>query len=188
MSDSEKKITVLEYIVGVGSFIPFLGAILGVVSIILGAIKFKVGGWKLIALGVCGIFLTVALAGGLMYWAQKGAFSKNPMFVELARKNLRQDVLALEFYKQTHGKYPQTLEELAIKSPGQFKSDVDVYDCSAGMQFDAKKLQKYQYELAPDGATYHLFGVGPDGLPNTADDVFPDVSQEEMEHIGYRKK
>jgi hypothetical protein len=157
------------------------------VSIILGSIRFKVGGWKLILMGVGGILLSAGLYGLLMSQMIGGKFGNGDAFVTIAQKNLRQDVMALEFFKQVHGKYPQSLEELSPKVPGKFKHDVDVMDCSAGMA-GMKKLQNYQYELAPDGLTYHLFGVGKDGLPNTADDVFPEVSQEEMDHVGYRKK
>jgi hypothetical protein len=186
MSDSEKKITVLEYILGAGSFIPVIGVLLGLVSIILGSIKFKVGGWKLILMGVFGIFFTVALFGAV-FVHYKDKMNGGEVFTDLARKNLRQDVMALEFFKQVHGNYPQKLDELTPKTPGQYKHDVDVYDCSAGLGAVAK-LQTYQYELMPDGLTYHLFGVGKDGKPDTSDDVFPEVSADETAHIGYRKK
>jgi hypothetical protein len=36
-----------------------------------------------------------------------------------------------------------------------------------------RRPREYQYELSPDGRTYTVYGVGADGQPGTADDVYP---------------
>jgi hypothetical protein len=43
--------------------------------------------------------------------------------------------------------------------------------CSSAGVF--RRPREYQYELSPDGRGYTLYGVGADGRPGTADDVYP---------------
>jgi hypothetical protein len=187
MKASEKQITVLEYVIGFASFIPVLGVLLGLVSVVLGSLRFKVGGWKLILLGVGGIFFTVVFYGVLFNYFFKSELGKTEIYQKIALQNLRQTVMTLEFYKQVHGKYPDHLEDLFEKKPYASHGETYLYDSSGGFATVAK-LQLHQYELSSDGQSYHLFDVGSDGQPNTADDIFPELSQEEMDHIGYRKK
>ena len=165
----EKKIGVLEYIVAFASFIPFLGVLFGLASLILGALKFKIGGWKLIALGVGGILLSAGLSVGLWMRLLNSDFGKGEIYLKMARRDLRTCVMALEFYKRTHGRYPATLREVAPFTPGQARPEVDIFDTSAGLG-GVTKGRTYQYELATDGLTYRLYGVGPDGKSGTTDD------------------
>lgn len=187
MSENENKVSVVEYVVGFGSFIPALGVLLGLVSIILGALKFKTNGWRLMVLGVLGIGFSV----GLYFWMYDEVLEKVPghekTFERIAEKNLKQTVMALEYYKLVHGAYPAQLSDLFEKKQFGSFGESYLYDTSGGLDM-AKKLQPHQYELQPDGQHYYLYDVGPDEQAGTADDIFPDVPQEDLDHIGYRKK
>jgi hypothetical protein len=85
----------------------------------------------------------------------------------LARRELGQLVVELEHYRTGHGRYPATLQILVgVPVPHLF---INTLDHTGGLL----RMQYYQYRLAPEGDSYDLFGVGPDGIPGTADDVRP---------------
>jgi len=111
--DKEKRISVPEYLVGFASFIPFLGVLFGLASLVLGAMKFKNSGWKLIALGVGGILLTMILSVSLWTYLLGNGAGKGEIYVKMAGKNLKTCVMALEFHKRMKGRYPATLREIA---------------------------------------------------------------------------
>jgi hypothetical protein len=102
----------------------------------------------------------------------------------LSRKDLRETVIALEFYKQVHSQYPVDLKVMVSKDPGSAFNTFFLYDNSSS--FPAGPLTFHHYLLAPDGKGYSLFDVGKDGLPGTTDDIYPDLSPEEIAHSGYR--
>lgn len=187
MEKEAPKVTVLEYVLGFCSFIPLLGVLLGILSIVFGALKFKAGGWKVVLLGVGGILFTIVLYGTLFLIAFTG---KNNMMTEMeaqmAKSNLRQCVLALEFYHQVHGEYPAKLEDLpgAKFVPGNM---VNFMDQSGGFPGNFK-MQLFYYERTADGTAYYLLGRGPDGQPFTEDDLLPNLTAEEQAHSGFKKK
>jgi hypothetical protein len=52
---------------------------------------------------------------------------------------------------------------------------------------ERKGTDKYFfYELDASGASYILRSVGPDGIPFTADDILPSISEEERSHTGLK--
>lgn len=187
MAQEEPKVSLVEYIFGFCSFIPLVGVLLGVISIVLGALKFKAGGWKVVLLGIGGICFTVCLYGALFLFMFTGKNNlMNDMWKQVAKTNLRQCVMALEFYRQVHGEYPAKLEDLpgAKFAPG---STVNFMDQSGGFAGNFK-AQLFYYERTADGTGYYLLGRGPDGQPFTEDDIYPDLSPDEQAHSGFRKK
>ena len=184
MAESKAKLGAVDYVVGFCSFIPVLGLLLGAASIVLGAIKFKAGGWKIMLLGVGGIFFTVGLGGAMIYIFYHKLNSDNPkMFEKVSKNELRSIVMALEVYKQVHGQYPGQLKDLQDGVSG--KGGLVLYDMTGGIH--PGQVQLYHYELTPDGG-YYLLGVGADQQPFTADDVLPDLTPDEMARLGFRKK
>jgi hypothetical protein len=98
----------------------------------------------------------------------------------LARRELGQLVVELEHYRAQHGHYPATLQILVgTPIPHLFINTLDHTD-------GVFRMQLYQYRLAPDGDSYDLFAVGPDGVPGTADDVRPELPDSVRGHTGYR--
>lgn len=188
MEKEESKVSLVEYIFGFCSFIPLVGLLLGVISIVLGALKFKAGGWKLVLLGIGGIIFTILLYGALFFFT---FFGKNNMMSDMQKQmcqsNLRICVMDLEFYHQVHGEYPAKLEDLVDAKRPWAAGMVNFYDQSGGFGNNWKP-QLFYYERTADGTGYYLLGRGEDGKPFTDDDLLPDLSQEEMAHSGFKKK
>ena len=169
---------------GGASFIPLLGLPLGIVSIVYGLMKRKEGGLPLVFLGAGGILLTVVLYSTLFY---KGFVERGGAFDELksqlAQTQVTSVVKDLEFYKLQNGKYPEDLKALVQKDA---KNPVFIYE--PFFRLGATESKPFVYELIDQGKHYYLYSRGPDGIEGTADDIFPAVSEQESEKIGYRKK
>ncbi len=188
MAKDSSNVTAVEYLLGFLSFIPFIGVLLGIISIVLGALKFKSGGWKVVLLGVGGILVTVCLYGALFLFMFTGKNNMmSDMQQQMAKGNLRQCVMELEFYHQVHGEYPDKLEDLTDAKRPFAGGMVSFLDQTGGFP-NSMKAHLFYYEKTPDGAGYYLLGRGPDGEPFTSDDVFPDLSPEELAHSGFKKK
>ena len=178
------KLGCLPYAMGGASFIPLLGLPLGIVSIVYGLMKRKEGGLPLVFLGAGGILLTVVLYSTLFY---KGFVERGGAFDELksqlAQTQVTSVVKDLEFYKLQNGKYPEDLKALVQKDA---KNPVFIYE--PFFRLGATESKPFVYELIDQGKHYYLYSRGPDGIEGTADDIFPAVSEQESEKIGYRKK
>ncbi len=66
ISTDKKGIGYAPIIFGVASFIPFIGVVFGVVAIVWGLVRIKVGGVKPVILGVCGIPFSILLSVTLL--------------------------------------------------------------------------------------------------------------------------
>ena len=85
------------------------------------------------------------------------------------KKQLAQDILNnlvkdVEFYKQQHGQYPDSLEQVKATNRLALLNG----PMSHRMFGEIKNLQ-----YRNNGAGYILFSVGEDMKPNTGDDLFP---------------
>jgi hypothetical protein len=164
-------LAIASLILGIISFIPLLGVLPALVAIILGTIglvKIKnnhnlqgkgmaIAG---IVLGSLGILLTILIYSALFYFVFKatdGPFTE--VKVEASQQILTQNAGALELYNKKFGRYPGSLE-VASKA-GYMIFPMDHY------------LKPLFYEVSQDGKSYVLKSPGPDGLPNTADDILP---------------
>lgn len=179
----KSQVSWVETLIGFLSFIPFLGSLFGLISIVLGAMKFRVGGGKLILLGILGFIANVGFYFLILHFMIRGFMGAPSVNSEMAQNNLRETVLSLEFYKQVHGRYPVNLRDLIQEKDRAEIGDVFLYDDSFG--FSGGKLQFHQYGLLPDKKSYYLYDLGPDKTPGTADDIYPDLSPEEIAHSGY---
>jgi len=178
----------LPYAIGGCSFIPLLGVLFGLIAIVWGILRRKEGGWKLVALGCGGIFVTILLYGALFYF---GFVQKGGVYDELRTKMAKQNITTLaksiEFYKTTHGQYPESLEELekgATQQDRLFMIDPSFKPPLTALQ--SSKPQFFYYQLEPDHHHYYLLSVGPDGKPFTADDINPEFSDVELKHMGLK--
>ena len=148
---------VAAYVLGGISFIPLIGVLFGVAAIIIGAIKKTKGP---IILGCCGILVTIILYGSLFYF---GFVAKTGPFADL-KKQLTSQIIndtktRVLAYKATHNNaLPNSLQDL-----GQPTQQNPVFT------FDAWNNQLV-YVVNPDGS-FTITSNGPDGIPNTADDI-----------------
>ncbi|REK52745.1 MAG: DUF4190 domain-containing protein [Bacteroidetes bacterium] len=162
-----------SFVLGIISFIPLVGVLLGVLAIIFGGIALRTikkenipAGKKRsiigIVLGALGIAFTFAVYGSLFYFgfvAENGPFAE--MRGELSEQMLTQDAGLLELYKNKHGVYPGSYDELRE-------------DGFQAMGFD-HYMNEFHYEVSEDGLSYELRSLGQDGEYGTEDDVFPNT-------------
>jgi hypothetical protein len=151
-----------NYKQGYFCLIPIIGFFLGIMFVILGIFKFK-DKW-LIMIGLFGILFTPLLYDALFpeLWNAGVRDEKNIEFVKGNMNNLIKDI---EFYKIQHGVYPKSLDK--IDHP--LINDL--------FQSDKKGSTPYNYRVIGD--KYILFSSGVDRLPNTVDDIYPDIATDE---------
>jgi hypothetical protein len=164
------------YLIGILCFIPLLGAIAGVVLIILGIVHFR--DKVFIFIGAAGILFTVALYGSLFYVAENSGFADKG-FAKIAQTQLNDLVKSIEFYKLQNGSYPDSLQQIETKD-----SFISIDDPL--QTFKQKKTVTYQYHRI--GSKYLLFSVGKDGKPNTPDDIYPTLTSADTSKLGFIRK
>ena len=85
----------------------------------------------------------------------------------------------IEYYKLTHGQYPDSLKQLL-----EDDKLAPINDAVQGMN---TKGDSY-YNYGKVGDKYFLFSSGPDGIPKTKDDLFPQVPITDLSKIGLIKQ
>ncbi|HEY5038815.1 MAG TPA: DUF255 domain-containing protein [bacterium] len=170
------------YLIGFLSLVPFVGVMAALISIILGLIKIRQGGWKLFLLA----FLGMGVTGGAGYYYYYEMFVTREGIMgqaweKITVDGLTQTVKNIEFYKMEHGQYPKALTDL----PSDAKKNI--YDMEA-MHGNLHDLKLFLYDVQLDGQTYYLFSRGPDGEAFTADDLFPRLDPEASSKFGYRQR
>jgi hypothetical protein len=155
-------------VLAVLSFVPGLGVCFGSAAVTWGLLTERPRARLAIGIGAAGALLQI-LAFVVFFGASN---QSSPLFrqafTEMARQDLAEVVAALEAFRERESAYPPSLVELQRKLG--FKRAVSILDQSAGLSL---RPRLYQYRLAADGASYDLFAVGPDGEPDTADDIRP---------------
>jgi len=164
------KLGVAPFVVSGLSFIPLVGVLFGVISIVWGLFTKKPGGRILAGIGAAGIAFTVVLYGALFYF---GFVQRGGVYDELRNKaaqyTINSLVPAIEMYKIQFGHYPESLDELKNSLPSN--SLVVIYDPRF---VRAGEPHKFYYERVDDNH-YYLRGVGPDGVPFSKDDIVPQI-------------
>ena len=173
------------YVIAGLSFIPLIGVLFGIITIVFGIVKFNQGGKKLLFLGIAGIMITVILYGGLYYFG----FVKRGGVYDESRKKLAKDQLTklvqtIEYYKVQYDEYPSSLKELKNKLSNK---NLFIKDIMA-VNSEKEEVRLYYYKLLKNGKSYYLFSLGIDGIPFTKDDILPDISKNEMDKIGYKDR
>lgn len=110
-------------------------------------------------------------------------YSKNVRDVEvyqslgegLSKSMLRDAVISAESYKLVFGFYPDSIESLR---GGAFHSDPASGDCKCPTDI--------YYRLGEDNSIYFLFSKGRDCLAFTADDIHPELTDQERQNTGLR--
>ncbi len=149
-----------------------MGAIAGVILLLLSLLRYK-DKWLTI-IGVFGIVWTLAFYSTLFYWGSHSTTAQKA-FGEISKMQMRRLVKDIEFYKLAHGRYPDKL--------GQLREDdqlAPIADPAKGLKITG--LSYYNYERVGDH--YHLFSSGPDGIPGTKDDLYPQFNLTDSSRIG----
>jgi len=180
----KEKLGTLPYVISGLSYIPLIGVLFGLITIVWGLATNKLGGKKLALIGFGGILFTIILYSSLFYFGFKergGVY--DGLRVKLAQSNLLQAVQAIEFYKVQNGKYPISLEVLKKSLPqGSMVNLMDITDVSFEHQ-----PRYFHYELIDD-KSYYLLGVGADNIPYTEDDILPTINLASDSKVGLKIK
>lgn len=165
------------YLVGLLCFIPIFGFIAGLVLLILGIAHFK--DRIFIIIGAFGMLFTIALYSSLFYFSMNtDAFRDG--FADIAQTQLNDLVKNVEFYKLQNGNYPDSLQQLNTK--GSFANIFDP------MSMTKIKDREAPFHYSKHGNKYLLFSVGKDGKPNTADDIYPNITIADTSKLGFIRK
>ena len=168
------RLGAFPFVVGGLSFIPLIGVLFGVAAIAWGLLTRRRGGRTLAVMGLAGIGLTVTLYGGLFYF---GAVQRGGVYdglrAKLAQSNLDSLVPTVEFYKLSHGVYPESLEALRSSLPKDSFAALNVSDPRV---MDGGGFGRvFHYKLV-DSNHYYLRGLAPDGKPFSPGALVPQVS------------
>lgn len=177
---SPKPVGCVPYAIGGASFIPLVGVLFGIISIIWGIAR---RARSLIVLGAGGILFTILAYGALFYF---GMFQRGGIYdklrSQLAVTMLSSAVKDIEFYKLQHGRYPASLREAEPRDKMQMNNFID----PTSMQHKGTSDGRFYYELDPSGSFYYLRSVGQDGIPFTDDDILPTLTEDERRNTGLR--
>src|SRR5262249_51964565 len=92
---------------------------------------------------------------------------------KMAQANLNSLVKTIEFYKITHGDYPESLEALKASLPKDSFEMLSLYDTRRSSDFVPNH---YFYYRRADSSHYYLRGVAPDGKPFSPGALVPEVA------------
>jgi hypothetical protein len=160
------------YLLGLLCLIPLVGAFVGLGLLLYGLIRYK-DKWLSI-IGAAGIFWTIIVYATLFYAGKHASVFKHG-FAKLSQMELNSLVKNIEFYKLEYGHYPDNLQQLLIDD-----KLAPINDPAEGM--NTKGNSYFNYERVGD--KYRLFSSGEDGIPNTEDDLFPQVTITDSSKIG----
>ncbi len=165
-------LAIASFILGLVSFIPLVGILLGALAIIIGFIslskikKYKLEGRSFaitgIILGICGALFTVILYGVLFFLlfnSEYGTSSFNEQRILATKEMILENKGQLELYKKNNGHYPQNLSVLE-NSENYLIWPTDHF------------LEPFYYSVSPEGQSYVIKSSGPDKILGTLDDVF----------------
>ncbi|MFB2566832.1 type II secretion system protein GspG [Rhizobium sp. IMFF44] len=172
MMDNQQRLGAAPYVIAGFSFFPLLGVPFGIAAILWGLLTKKKGRGLLVVLGAGGILVTIGLYGGLYYkgFVERGGIADD-LKKRLALQTLDNLVSTVELYRLQHGSYPSSLDELQKAVPKG--NAVFIND---PFQLGASKDQEPFYYQRVESDHYYLRSIGPDGMPFTADDIVPDVT------------
>ena len=160
------------YLLGLLCLIPLVGAFVGLGLLLYGLIKYK-DKWLSI-IGAAGILWTIIFYSALLYaGTHASVFRKS--FEEISQMQLNSLVKNVEYYKLIHGQYPDNLKQLL-----EDDKLAPINDAVQGMRIKGNSY--YNYEKIGD--RYSLFSSGQDGIPNTKDDLFPQIKITDSSKIG----
>jgi len=160
------------YLLGLLCLIPLVGAFVGVGLLFYGLLKYK-DKWLSI-IGASGIAWTIIVYSTLFYTGTHSPIFKKG-FEDISQMQLNSLIKNIEFYKLVHGHYPDNLQQLL-----EDDKLTPIYDAAQGM--NTKENSYYNYQKSGD--RYLLFSSGQDGIPNTKDDLFPQVTITDSSKIG----
>jgi hypothetical protein len=157
--------------------IPLVGGVVGIGLIILGIFKYR--DRKLILIGLFALLFTIAIYSSIFYYFTYSNLG-GKQWATTSQTFLNNLIKDIEFYKTTHGVYPDSLEQLTKNNEIAYIND-QLLSRRPGI-----KNTKFNYKKI--GNRYTLFSSGIDRIPNTSDDIYPNIIISDSSKIGLIKK
>lgn len=180
-TQKKKKHGIGAFIIAGISFIPLIGVIPGIISILNALITRRPNSKLLGILGFCGILLSVILYGVILPNAlQSTGFSK--LFESHAVNAMTSLVKKIEYIKLQDGTYPDSMEKIRARLQ---KGEVALTYDASNASIDGVTTRNFYYEVIDNGDHYLLFSVGPDTQPFTEDDIYPAIDPAKDKNIGW---
>jgi hypothetical protein len=168
------------FVLAVTGFIPLVGFFTGMAAVIWGLLADRPKALWAAGLGALAVVTQLGLSLVFLSWLGEKPGVREAQ-ADVIRTDLISVVVALEKWHEGRGAYPDRLQAL-IGTPLPLNM-VNIYDHSAGI---FRVPRTYQYEVAPDGRSYDLYAMGPDGEPGTEDDIRPALPDSLQARSGYR--
>jgi hypothetical protein len=167
------------FLVAALSFVPFVGIFFGGAGATWGFVSSRRKAVLAALIAMAGalanmVFIVVV---GVQSVASSSA---DPARNGVARHELLTIVIAIDKYHDSEHVYPPSLDALRRKSG--VLHPLPLLDQTAG----AFGFRFFHYQVAADGESFDLFGVGPDGKPGTADDIRLVLPDSLRAHSGYK--
>lgn len=164
-----------SYLLGLLCLIPIIGAFVGLGLLLYGIFNYK-DKW-LIVIGAGGILFTVSIYATMFYNFQYGTDTRVG-FSNLSQVEINRLMKSVEFYKLEYGVYPDSL--------GQIRNNDHTAEIDDPLQLlksgNSKLTTRFNYQKV--GNHYYLFSSGIDGIPNTKDDIYPQVAKSDSAKFG----
>lgn len=151
------------YYWGLLGIVPGFGTLAGVIMVITGLFYYKDKRFTFI--GFITIMLSVISLFSLFNYLSSDPETQRTL-AGISKKNINGLVEDIESYKYEKGEYPDSLEQVF-----RFKKNAIIFDVLLTTKL--KKNNQYNYQKISD--KYKVFSSGIDSIPNTDDDIYPDV-------------
>jgi hypothetical protein len=174
MKEQDIKSKRPPYLIGLLCLLPLIGAFVGIALILYGIFKYR-DKW-LIIIGSAGLIITIAAYSFLFYNLKYGKETSKG-FAKISQMELNSLIKNIEFYKIEKGKYPDSLEELRVDD-----KMIIIEDPLLTRKMNDNIKSTFQYQKI--GSGYTLFSVGIDEIPNTIDDIYPNISDKDERKFG----
>ena len=183
MTETQNRSTQLPgraYYLAGASFAPVLGFLAAAIAMIV-AIRRGRARIRVVLLAAPGLLFNLWLAPQayfLWHLYNRPPTPRDEIERQIDQEALHSVVRALEYSKQVWGKYPVTLQELEKLVP-----TVEIRDTSSP---PGCRRYTFRYVASRQRDSYELSGIGPDCTNGTEDDVYPELSPQELEYVGIR--
>jgi len=162
MNQEKNKTTGTKPPYGLGylGLFPFVGFFVGIGLTFYGIVKYK--DKKLTIIGIACMLFSVVVYASIYYIGFKSEAGRRGWETH-AQMQLNTLVRHIEFFKLENGHFPDSLPQLGVPF---IWDPIQPIRSGRNRQFNFKNL----------GDRYLLFSSGRDGIPNTDDDIFPEVN------------
>jgi hypothetical protein len=158
------------YKYGLLGLIPIIGIVPGIILLTKGV---KLRNRILSLIGIADILLAVLVVVVMAFTNIFGAVSKRrEMNQAVIHHYLRLSVQGIEYYHFKKGSYPDNLSQLHS------------WDKSIPVHEPIYFFRRILFNYKKAGNKYILYSSGLDGIPNTKDDIYPDLRNPDILKIG----